>query len=167
MCCKLLEVQALAKPRQKWCPHCTVGTGCATYETRPEECRGFYCGWMMDANVPEHWAPKLSRMVLAYKIDQNQIMLHVDGDRADAWTRPPYIDDLRAWAGYAAEHGRVFLVRTVREVWALLPQGPKNLGPVRDEQVVLGARHATPTGPRHDVIVVEPDDPRLDGLRPG
>lgn len=35
LCCKLLAVEALAKPRAKWCPHCDSKQGCTIYETRP------------------------------------------------------------------------------------------------------------------------------------
>ena len=161
MCCKLLEVTALAKPRQKWCPDCTVGKGCNIYETRPEECRAFYCGWMVDASIPDYWAPKQSRMLLAYNTTQNQVMLHVDAGRPDAWRAQPYFNDIQNMARHAATRGRMFLLRNGREVWALLPQGAKNLGAVRDDQIALSLRQNTPAGPRFDVIVVEPDDPRV------
>ncbi len=165
MCCKVMEVVALQKPGQKWCPHCAIGTGCTIYETRPDECRTFYCGWMVDAGIPDHWAPKQSRMVLAYNISQNQVMLHVDPGRIDAWRQQPFFGDLQTMARYAATRGRMFLLRTGREVWALLPQGAKNLGAVRDDQIALGVRQDTPRGPVHDVIVVEKDDPRVAAAR--
>jgi hypothetical protein len=161
MCCKVLEVTALRKPRQKWCPDCAVGEGCKIYETRPDECRAFYCGWMVDATIPDHWAPKHSHMVLAYNTRRNQAMLHVDSGRPDAWRKPPYFGDLQNMARHAASRGRMFLLRTGSEVWALLPQGAKNLGAVRDDQVALSLRQETPRGPVLDVIVVEADDPRL------
>lgn len=161
MCCKMLEVVALKKPRQKWCPDCAIGKGCNIYETRPEECRAFYCGWMVDAGIPDHWAPKHSRMVLAYNISQNQVMVHVDASRGDAWRQPPFITDLQNMARHAASRGRLFLLRSGQEAWALLPDRAKNLGTVRDDQVALMVRETTPGGVRHDVIVVEPDDPRV------
>ena len=161
MCCKLLTVVTLEKPAQKWCPDCAIGTGCKIYETRPDECRDFYCGWMIDATVPEHWAPKQSRMVLAYNLKQNQIMIHVDADRAGIWHTLPYVDDLHVWAKHAASQGRMLLLRAGREVWALLPDRPKNLGEVRDDQVALGVSEKTPRGTRYDVIVVEAGDPRI------
>ena len=161
MCCKLLEVVALKKPSQKWCPDCAIGQGCRIYETRPDECRDFYCGWMIDKSIPAHWAPKHSRMVIAFNPRQNQVMIHVDGDRVDTWHKPPYVDDLHVWAKRAMAEGRVLLLRAGRDVWALLPDRPKNLGPVRDDQVALRAEIKTPRGIRYDVIVVEPDDPRV------
>ncbi len=161
VCCKALEVVTLKKPRQKWCPDCAIGAGCNIYETRPDECRNFYCGWMIDATIPDHWAPKHSRMVLAYNARQNQVMVHVDSGRPDAWRQEPFFADLQNMARNAARHQRMFLLRAGADVWALLPQGAKNLGRVRDDQVALGMRQDTPRGPVLDVIVVEKDDPRL------
>lgn len=161
MCCKLLEVVALDKPARKWCPHCAVGRGCGIYETRPRECRAFYCGWMVDASIPGHWAPKQSRMVVALRVGENQVMVHVDPDRADSWRQPPYVGDLQVWARQAAERGRLLLLRAGGDTWALLPDRTKNLGRVRKDQVALRVEIKTPRGPRYDVIVAEPDDPRV------
>ncbi len=161
MCCKLLEVVTLKKPRHKWCPDCAIGSGCKIYESRPQECRDFYCGWMIDASMPDHWAPRHSRMVLAFNSRQNQVMINVDPDRVDIWHKPPYVDDLHVWARQAMAQGRVLLLRAGRDVWALLPDRPKNLGPVRDDQIAIRITYRTPQGPRYDVIVVEPDDPRV------
>jgi hypothetical protein len=35
MCCKLLSVEPLNKPRQQWCSHCDIGVGCEIYVTCP------------------------------------------------------------------------------------------------------------------------------------
>ena len=48
LCCKLIAVTALEKPPGTWCPHCVRGKGCGIYETRPAECRTFYCHWMLE-----------------------------------------------------------------------------------------------------------------------
>jgi hypothetical protein len=43
-CCTLYAVSALAKPARHPCPH--AAGGCTIYRDRPEECRGFACGWL-------------------------------------------------------------------------------------------------------------------------
>jgi uncharacterized protein len=161
MCCKLPSVRALAKPPQKWCSHCAASRGCTIYETRPQECRDFYCGWMIDATIPQHWAPKLARMVMILK--EKQIMVLVDNDRADIWQKAPYVDDLRSWARHAAAGGRVLLLRAGRDTWALLPQGPRNLGPVREDQLAMSVSRMTPQGMRYDVAIVDPAAPKATG----
>lgn len=46
VCCYLLEVPSLAKPRRVACGH-LCQQGCAIYSQRPTECSGFYCLWAM------------------------------------------------------------------------------------------------------------------------
>ena len=36
LCCKAVPVEALRKPRDRWCPHCAKGKGCTIYPTRPD-----------------------------------------------------------------------------------------------------------------------------------
>jgi hypothetical protein len=44
-CCTALEIVALSKPEGVRCEHLTQD-GCGIYETRPEECRAFVCGFL-------------------------------------------------------------------------------------------------------------------------
>src|SRR5882724_2041221 len=46
MCCKLLFVNELKKPKNTWCEHCAIGTGCKVYQDRPASCAGFKCLWL-------------------------------------------------------------------------------------------------------------------------
>lgn len=49
LCCKVLAVQEIDKPRGSWCQHSTKPSepgGCAIYATRPGQCRGFQCLWL-------------------------------------------------------------------------------------------------------------------------
>ena len=46
-CCKLPSVDAMRKPMQQWCEQCEIGRGCRIYGTRPDECRTFFCGWVL------------------------------------------------------------------------------------------------------------------------
>jgi hypothetical protein len=41
-----MGIGALEKPMGCACQHQVAGGGCATYETRPAECRTFTCGWL-------------------------------------------------------------------------------------------------------------------------
>src|SRR5579863_5761403 len=97
MCCKIMAIPALAKPAMTWCTHCAVGTGCRIYPDRPEDCRVYFCQWVVDGTIGQHWHPAKSRMVLSYKPGQNQIMIHVDADRPDAWRKEPFHAEIRRW----------------------------------------------------------------------
>jgi hypothetical protein len=35
LCCKVMAIEALAKPAGSWCRHCKPGQGCAIYAERP------------------------------------------------------------------------------------------------------------------------------------
>ena len=57
LCCKVLAITELQKPRGTWCPDCSPGKGCNIYETRPAECRSFMCGWLTDPMLGPEWKP--------------------------------------------------------------------------------------------------------------
>ncbi len=51
VCCKLPDIPELNKPRDSWCPSISKSKakgcgGCGRYETRPQVCRDFSCGWL-------------------------------------------------------------------------------------------------------------------------
>ena len=50
-CCRPFAIAAIEKPPNTWCRHCTVGTGCKIYATRPNACRGFACAWLYGAGT--------------------------------------------------------------------------------------------------------------------
>lgn len=45
LCCKLLSVQALDKPANKWCSNFHPKKKCTCYGTRPEPCQSFECDY--------------------------------------------------------------------------------------------------------------------------
>lgn len=137
MCCKILAIEDLNKPPQKWCPNCVIGTGCGIYETRPTECRDFFCSWLVDAGIPDHWQPSKSRMILTYASGENQITVHVDADRPHAWRKEPYYSQIRQWAAAVFSNNGKLLVRQGADVILVLPDGEHNLGPMKDGQAVV------------------------------
>lgn len=90
MCCKLMEIDVLAKPRAVWCPHCNQKRGCTIYETRPEPCRIFYCGYRKVPALDERWKPSKAKFLVNYESRTNRIVIHVDPARRDAWRAEPY-----------------------------------------------------------------------------
>jgi hypothetical protein len=161
LCCKLLKVEALAKPRLDWCRHCRPGTGCTIYDERPHECRAFSCGYLIDGGIAEHWNPRHSRMVVSYE-SSDRIAIHVDPGRHDAWRREPYFSDIKRWARAAAARRGQVIVWQGREVIAVLPDREQNLGALGADQLIVTTETAVPGGSVIDVFVVDADDPRAE-----
>jgi hypothetical protein len=57
-CCVEITIDdpMLAKPARETCVHC-VGSGCSIYESRPRDCRDWYCAWRRTADLPDHLSP--------------------------------------------------------------------------------------------------------------
>ncbi|HEY3795140.1 MAG TPA: hypothetical protein VGM09_25220 [Bradyrhizobium sp.] len=95
LCCRLLAVTELDKPRDSWCRHCrpAAAAPCTIYGTRPQPCRQFECLWL------EHrQTPGLEALPTALRPNRCHVMFtgdgaggllaHVDPDHPDAWKRP-------------------------------------------------------------------------------
>ena len=57
LCCKVVGVAELKKPADVWCGHCNKAKGCKIYDTRPQECRTFYCLFLLGALLMI-WCPE-------------------------------------------------------------------------------------------------------------
>ena len=90
-CCKIMKIRELNKPDNTWCQHCKIGVGCGNYDARPESCRVFECVWLQTQRGGKPLAldlrPDKSRVVIGTANQGNEIVLHVDSDRPDAWKR--------------------------------------------------------------------------------
>ena len=164
MCCKLLKIGALDKPRLKWCPHCDIGTGCKIYDDRPFECRIFDCGYVTQAWIGEHWKPARSKMVVTRATDSNRLVVYVDPDRTNAWRKEPFYSDLKSWARGAARNQGQVLVAQGRDMIVIMPEEEINVGPVRDDQVIISRRKRGAERGTFDHLVVDQDDPVLEAI---
>jgi hypothetical protein len=72
MCCKLLAIDVLEKPRGAWCRHCDQQSGCVIYEARPDPCRGFYCGYLRLAQIDDRWKPSKAKFLINYEDAANR-----------------------------------------------------------------------------------------------
>ena len=45
VCCEILEIPTLKKPKKTLCANVCSGGGCSIYQDRPDECRTFQCIW--------------------------------------------------------------------------------------------------------------------------
>jgi hypothetical protein len=97
LCCKVMGIAALNKPPGLWCSHCAPTSGCRIYDDRPEECRTFNCGYLLQPELGPEWKPSECKMVLMTEGGGRTIVAHVDPQRADAWRREPYYSTFRMW----------------------------------------------------------------------
>ena len=161
MCCKVLGILELKKPQMEWCSHCNIGIGCKIYDRRPAECQKYFCTYLLDDQLGEHWKPSKAKMVLSFQQHPNRITVHVDPGRKDAWRKEPYYSQIKAWAAAAVPHGGQVNVWQGHDVIAVLPDGEKNLGPVRRDQLIINNETRGPLGIEIDAMVVDEDDPIL------
>jgi hypothetical protein len=155
MYCKIFGIPELAKPRHRWCSHCDIGIGCKIYEQRPDSCREFICGYLVDARIPEHWKPSKSRMVLTSEDNGRRIVIHVDSGRLDAWRKPPYYAEIKRLAADAARNRGQVILWQGRNAIAILPDREKHLGPIGEGQIIVTTESAGFGGGDLDVEEVD------------
>jgi hypothetical protein len=131
LCCKVLGIAELEKPKGRWCPHCAVGRGCGAYEDRPRECRTFNCLWLLRETLGPEWRPDRAKFVLCPTEDNSTLLVHVDPGAPDAWRRAPYHATLRQWSRDANAARRQVVVMTQDRATVVLPDRDVALGPVR------------------------------------
>lgn len=95
VCCKALtfELAGSLKPAGVMCPHCTAPKGCGIYETRPQLCRAWYCGWRY-LGLGEDWRPDRSEILILLREGpapdglQNGVEFFLVGDREKVFWLP-------------------------------------------------------------------------------
>lgn len=166
LCCKLLAIEALDKPRAVWCGHCDVRRGCKIHGQHPDECRDFFCAYRTNPELDERWNPSKCKIVLAYEEQHApRLSLHVDPGRPNAWREEPFYGLIKRWAHAAAAAKGQVIVWHGPTVTAVLPDGEKELGEVRPDQFIVTSEKMGPGGPTLDVIVVDADDPIAQSIR--
>lgn len=108
LCCILPDIDALEKPANAVCHHCTPGLGCRIYEDRPQLCADFHCRWMTDPGLDSAWEPALAHMMVYAQ--GPQITVLVDPAHPDAYMQSPYREDLQRWAADIDARGGFVIV---------------------------------------------------------
>ena len=124
LCCKIMGVKQIDKPRNVWCRHCDVGVGCRIYEERPQTCRDYDCRYLIDPRLPEAWRPTTAKMVV--NKDPTRVVIQVDPHRPDAWRREPYYSTIKQWARAARPGWPVFVCIGERTI-AVYPDREKDV----------------------------------------
>jgi hypothetical protein len=146
MCCKLLAIDVLKKPRGVWCTKCDQKRGCTIYETRPDPCRGFYCGYLRLADLDERWKPAKAKFLINFEAQANRIVIHADPARPDAWRSNPYYKAIKQWAATSQRQGGMVLVWAGSRATIVLPDRDIELGDVREDQLIVPVERRTARG---------------------
>jgi hypothetical protein len=161
MCCKIFEIDELAKPQGVWCEHCAIGSGCKIYESRPPVCQVFMCGYRVDAALSEDWKPSVSKFVLFTELPTKRITIHMDSNRSDTWKKEPYYSQLKKWSRAIAPMNRQVVIFIGKRAIVILPDEDADLGIVStDERIVTKWSGAGPSR-RYIAYKCHKDDPRI------
>lgn len=151
LCCKVLGIDALDKPRGQWCTHCATGKGCTIYADRPAECGSFDCLYIQGTRLAEHWFPARSKMVVCINQAVGRIEIHVDAGRTAAWRSEPYYGEIKQWArAAAAERGQILVCLPDRTI-VVLPDEDVDLGLLTADDRIVLTEVMTASGPSQRV----------------
>jgi len=135
LCCKVMAIEALAKPVNAWCSHCQPGRGCAIYAARPTECEDFACLWLVNDLLDECWKPSRSKLVVT--TSEDGVEIRCDPDSPNAWRKEPYAGDIHAWAVEGETNDMTVVVIIGRRMILVTPDREFDLGIVGpDERIV-------------------------------
>lgn len=131
LCCKVQAIEELGKLPGVWCQHIKRGVGCGIYDTRPSECRRYYCHWMVDAKLPDEWKPDRAKFTLVVNAS-GHVTAFVDSGMPGAWRQSPYYETFKRWAaeGVRARPPRVVMIRVGTRGMVLLPDREVDIGTV-------------------------------------
>jgi hypothetical protein len=164
LCCKLLHVVELNKPRDSWCADCQIGVGCGRYETRPPTCRQFHCGWLLLPELSEQWFPARAKFLLDSDMGGRRITAYVDPARPDAWKEAPYYAQFKVWAKALASHRGQVVISVGKRTIVILPHEDVDLGVVAQDEMIVTQVRQTPAGPVLNALTVKKDDARATAM---
>ena len=130
LCCKVYPIPALEKPAGVWCRHCTPGKGCGIHDAPPDQCRAFFCLWMMDGKMPPEWRPDRAKFVLSRSRRNRYIYGQVDPGAPGSWRRAPYYDRLRAAAKDLLAKRSFIVMLEGDQATLITPEGELPLGKI-------------------------------------
>jgi hypothetical protein len=135
LCCKVIAVTDFDKKPGVWCPHCVRGKGCGIYETRPTDCRTFFCEWMVEERLGPEWKPERAKFALVMG-EGAHLTAFVDPGFPAAWRETPYLEAFRRLAaeGLRASPPRIVTARIGTRVIVILPDREIDVGHVGPDE---------------------------------
>jgi hypothetical protein len=113
----------------------------------------------------EHWLPARSKLVVAFKPDSREIVVHVDPGVPSAWRAEPYYSEIRNMAGHVAGKAYTIFVQIGRRMIAVFPEREVDLGVVAEDEMIAIQEVTGPGTRRRDAVKLKADDPRINGPR--
>jgi hypothetical protein len=154
LCCKLTRIKAFDKPPGVWCAHCAPGRGgCTIYDTRPSECRDFYCDWRITPALGEEWRPNKCRMFLCR--EGNVQTIHVDPSDPGAWRREPFFRQIKTLAARAVGTEQQVAVRIKDRVIVVFPHKEVDVGTMNPGDQLVVREMVSTAGRRDWVAFIE------------
>lgn len=126
LCCKVLGIPELDKPKDAWCPNFAAGCGCRIYAGRPPSCQSFSCRWLTDLDMGPEWKPSVCKMVLDSR--PRMLTVHVDPAVSRPWRAEPYYSVLKRLAAQGLTRNVIVLVIEKRRSLVVLPDREVDLG---------------------------------------
>jgi hypothetical protein len=144
LCCKVLGIPELEKPKDAWCPNFLAGTGCRIYADRPPSCRNFVCRWLSDTAMGPEWKPNVCKMVVDSK--PSLFVVHVDPAVTQPWRAEPYFSVLKRLSAQGLGKGTIVMVIERRRTIVILPDSEVDLGVIRPDARIAMEPVKTPRG---------------------
>jgi hypothetical protein len=157
LCCKVLTIEALAKPPGQWCPHVVAGRGCGIHGRHPQECQVFRCAWLDTPELDETWKPEASGMVLRSELEGRRLCIDVDPARPNAWRDPPYYPQIKTWSQVAAHGVGEVVVLVDLSVTVVFPEADVAVGQVDVGDQLWVSYRQIPGGRQPWVRLIKPD----------
>jgi hypothetical protein len=86
LCCTMLPIAEIEKPRDVRCKHVRFGKGCSIYANRPFSCRHWQCSWLLEPELlPGKLRPDHSRVIFDPSPDYIDTVHNETGARQQ-WT---------------------------------------------------------------------------------
>jgi hypothetical protein len=112
-CCTVMGIPELKKRAWDECSHVAAGIGCKIYSERPNSCRQFICGWLLDPYMGEDLKPENCHVVF-YQRGEQHIVGTCDAVYPDAWRAPNVIAFMQRLAKANAPRRKVILMEKGR-----------------------------------------------------
>ena len=108
---------------------------------------------MQDPSLGPEWKPDRAKFVVYLQRNGVHLQVAVDPSFPNAWTKPPYVAQIRRWAAQGAERGRFVFIRIGARMIAVLPDRDVDMGRVDPQDEVVVSQRPGPAGMIFDVAV--------------
>jgi len=136
LCCKVMEIDELHKPKGVWCDHFARGKGCTIYDKRPRDCQTFKCQWLINDQLGPEWKPNKCGLVMVGE-GPAKFVVYVDAGSSGAAWREPHLTWLRRIAAQRLDLGAMVLVIEKGQTTLVLPDRSVELGIVGDDDQII------------------------------